>query len=313
MIADFLRRLKSLWQSTWPLWTLLVFESLAAIRLLPDGYTRAAVATPIVLLVPGSLTLGAIFAQRRRLEATEFVCYAALLSAIWLGFASLILYVCGVRITSGSTYLCLLIASILLTIVAEVRFLFEQQGQGHGAARNADSSDPGMSVAETAAAKAPAAIGRASSYAVAAAVAGVSLLAGGLYTYDHLRQPAPTGYTSMAWTGRPITGVLSVGSTGKKLHFQIVHHEPETTSFRLSAIWLANPLRPLAKTLNFSIGPNQRFQGALLVPPLPDGCIYRIVVALTATRQIDPLTNNLQTWSINVEVHDPAKSQKRCQ
>ena len=311
MIPDISRRLKSLWQSMWPLWALLVFESLGAIRLLPEGYTRAAVAAPIVLLVPGSLTLGAIFAQRRRLEATEFVCYAALLSAIWLGFASLILYICGVRITFDSTYLCLLIASIFLTIVAEARFLFEHQGRRSD--RNAESPDPEMSAAETAAANAPAAIGTAGSYAVAAAVAGVSLLAGGLYTYDHLRQPAPTGYTSMAWTGRPITGVLSIGSTGKTLHFQIVHHEPETTSFRLSAIWLTNPLRPLAKTLNFSIGPDQKFQGALLVPPLPDGCIYRIGVALTATRQLDPLTNNLQTWSINVEVHDPAKSKKRCQ
>ena len=47
-------------------WTLLVFASLAVVRLLPGGYTRAAVAAPILLMVPGSLTLGAVFNQRRR-------------------------------------------------------------------------------------------------------------------------------------------------------------------------------------------------------------------------------------------------------
>ena len=88
-------RVKSLWLSTWPLWTLLVFASLAAVRLLPWGYARAAVAAPILLIIPGSLTLGAVFNQRHRPRGLIFVCYAALLSAIWSAFASLTLYVDG--------------------------------------------------------------------------------------------------------------------------------------------------------------------------------------------------------------------------
>jgi hypothetical protein len=55
------------------------------------------------------------------------------------------------------------------------------------------------------------------------------------------------------------------------------------------------------------IGPDQTFQGALFVPPLPDGCTYRIVITLTAAQRADP-----QTWSINADVHDPGKSTKTC-
>ena len=78
--------IKPLWLSTWPLWTLLVFASLAAVRLLPAGYARAAVAAPILLMVPGSLTLGAVFNQRRRPRGLVFVCYAALLSVVLVSF-----------------------------------------------------------------------------------------------------------------------------------------------------------------------------------------------------------------------------------
>ena len=140
----------------------------------------------------------------------------------------------------------------------------------------------------------------------------MSLLAGGLYAYDHLPHPAPAGYTWMAWTGPPIKGDIAIGSAGTKLGFQIVHHQSDTTTFKLSAAWLGSTSRPLAKPLTFSIGPNQTFRGALFVPPLPDGCTYRIVVALTAARQIDPLTKKPQTWSINADVHDPSKSSKTC-
>ena len=52
-------------------------------RLLPEGYARAAVAAPILLIVPGSLMLGAVFNQRRRPQGVVFVSYAALLSAVW--------------------------------------------------------------------------------------------------------------------------------------------------------------------------------------------------------------------------------------
>ena len=144
-------------------------------------------------------------------------------------------------------------------------------------------------------------------------MAGVSLLAGGLYAYDHafrIRPPlAIPGWPGQAHRSQ---GDIAIGSAGTKLSFQIVHHQSDTTTFKLSAAWLGTPSRPLAKPLTFSIGPNQTFQGALFVPPLPNGCTYRIVVALTAARQIDPLTKKPQTWSINADVHDPSKSSKTC-
>jgi hypothetical protein len=141
----------------------------------------------------------------------------------------------------------------------------------------------------------------------------VSLLAGGLYAYDHLPHPPPAGYTWLAWTGPQIKGDISVGPAGTKLSFQIVHHQPDTAAFRLSALWESNNPRPLASPVTVSVGPNRTFQGALLVPPLPDGCTYRIVVALTAARQLDPLTKKPRTWSINADVRDPGKPAKTCQ
>jgi hypothetical protein len=305
-----LRRFKPLWLSAWPFWTLLVFVSLAAVRLLPGGYIRAAVAAPILLIIPGSLTLGAVFSQRRRPVGVAFVCYAALLSAIWSAFASLALYVGGVLITANSTYWCLLIFSAVLAIVAEVRLLLGP-GRGRRAFRKPETLDSDLSDAEAGDTETSAAKGG-GYYALVAVVVGVSLLAGGLYVYDHLSHPAPTGYTWMAWTGAPINGDIAVGSVGKELRFEIVHHQSETTTFRLSAVWLGSPPRPMAKALTLSIHPNQTFRGALFVPPLPDGCTYRIVVALTSGQQIDPLTQKPQTWTINADVHDPGKSLKKC-
>ncbi len=287
---------------------LLVFASLAAVRLL-SGDTRAIVAAPILLIVPGSLTLGAVFSQRRRPQGTAFVCYAALLSAVWSVFASLALYVRNLLITAESTYWCLLIISAVLAIVAEARLLLG--GRGRRAAHKPEFLDSDLPDAEHDDAEASAAKG-AGYYSIVAVAAGISLLAGGLYVHDHLPHPAPTGYTWMAWTGPPIRGDIAIGSVGKELRFEIVHRQLDTTTFRLTAAWLGTPSRPLAKPVTLSIGPNKTFRGALLVPPLPDGCTYRIVVALTAARQIDPLTKKPQTWSINADVHDPSKSTKTC-
>lgn len=312
MTRNILRFLKSLWLSAWPLWMLLVFASLAAIRYLPGGYTRAVVAAPVVLIVPGSLTLGSIFAQSRRPQGTELVCYAVLLSAIWSGFASLVLYVCGILITADSTYLCLIIISAVLTITAEVRLLLERQGAGRRVAPKVEPSDPDTSFAEIADVEVQAAWTTPGYYAILAALAGAILLGGGLYAYDHLPRPTPIGYTSMAWTGPPVKAAISIGPKGKKLTFQIIHHQQGATVFRLSASWLSNPPQPLARPLNLSIGSDQVFRGSLTVPPLPDGCTYRIVVALTATGQIDPLTNKPPTWSLNADIRDPAKPKTRC-
>lgn len=307
-----LRRLQSLWLAAWPLWTFLIFEAVVAVRLLPGGYVRAAVVTPIVLMAPGSLTLGAVFARSRRPQGPEFVCFAVLLSVIWAGFASLALYACGVLITASSTYLSLLIVATVLTIVAEGRFLLERQGSGRRIARKLDPHDPDVSSDEGSDSDTSIPVRGTINYPFVAAVAGVCLLAGGLYAYTHLPRPASTGFTFMAWTGSRISGDIPVGSGGRNLDFQIVHHQSETTAFRLSATWLTSPARVLVKPQNISIGPDGTFHGVLFIPSPPDGCTYRIVVTLTAIRQIDPLTKKLQNWSINADVHNPAKPQNGC-
>jgi hypothetical protein len=288
-----------------------VFASLAAVRLLP-GYTRAAVAAPILLLVPGSLMLGAVFSQRRRPRGLVFVCYSALLSAVSSAFVSLALYAEGALVTAESTYWCLLAASAVLAIVAEARLLLGPQERGRRASRKLEAPDPDQSDAEASEAETQTAVRGAGYYSIVAVMLGVSLLAGGLYAYNFLPHPAPTGYTWLAWSGPPIDGDIAIGSTGTKLSFQIVHRQSDTTAFKLTAAWLGTRSRRLAKPLTFSMGPNQTFRGALSVPPLPNGCTYRVVVALTAAQQIDPLTNKPQTWSINADVHDPNKSPKTC-
>jgi hypothetical protein len=302
--------IKPLWSWTWPCWALLVFAGLAAMRFPEGGYARATVAAAILLMVPGSLTLAAVFSRRLRPRGLLFVCYAALLSAIWSAFASLGLYVAGELITAKSTYWFLLAVSAVLAVVAEARLLLERPGRGRRAARRLEAlnrSDDQADDIET-----PAGAGGAGYYSIVAVVAGVCLLAGGLYAYDRLPHPAPTGYTWIAWTGPPIEGDTAIGSAGKKLSFQIVHQQPDTTTFKLSAAWQGDPSTPLAKPITFSIGPDQTFHGALFIPALPNGCTYRILVALTAARQIDPLTKKPQTWSINADIYDPSKPSKAC-
>jgi hypothetical protein len=254
-------------------------------------------------MAPGSLTLGAVFSQFNRPRGAAFICYTALLSAIWTAFASLALYSLGVRITADSTYWCLLAASAALAVVAEGRLLFGRPGRGRRAAPKPETMDPDLSDDEARSAKTPEVVRRPAYYGMAAVVAGAGLLAGGVYAYESLPHPAPAGYTWMAWTGPQIKGPIAIGSVGTDLRFEIVHRQPDTTTFRLSAVWLGSPSRPLAKSVIFRIGPNRTFQGTLFVPPLPDGCTYRIVVTLATPA----LPKNSQTWSINADVYDPAK------
>jgi hypothetical protein len=308
----FLREAKGWWVGFWPFWALVVFAGLAATRLLPQGYARATVAVPIMLLVPGSLTLGAVFTQRHRPRAAMYLCYAMLLSAIWWVFAALLLYALNIKITADSTYLALLAASAALAIVIGVRRLLGSPGRGRRVARKHDTPAPDLSAAEAENAKLPAAA-RGSAYnGIAAVIAGAALLGGGLYAYDHLPHPAPTGYTWIAWAGPRLTGTVAIGPGGIHLRFQIVHHQPDAATFRLTATWLGIPSRPLAKSLTVRIGPDRSFRGTLFVPPPPDGCTYRIAVTLTDARQIAP-TRQPQSWTINADVHDPGKPLKTCQ
>jgi hypothetical protein len=295
------RRVKQLW----PLWTLLIFAGLAVLRPLPAGY-RAAAAGPILFLVPGSLSLGAAFGARSRPRGAVFVCLAALLGVAWAVFASLALYALNIRITADSTYRCLLLVVAVLAIVAQARLLLERPSKGRRAVRRLEPIDPDLSETEIRAVRTPAVANRAPYSSVAAVAVGISLLASGMYAYDHLSNPASSGYTLIAWEGLPIGGDISVsGST--ELHFEIAHRQSGGTTFRLAAEWLGSAAHPLAKPLTFSMGPDQTFQGTLYVPALPTGCIhriYRVVVTLTAPRQTDPLTKKPQTWSIDADLQD---------
>lgn len=306
------RKNGSWWTAVWPFWALVALGSLAAVRLLPAGYLRAVAAVPILLVVPGSLVLGAVFSGQARPRGPVFVCFAVLLSTIESAFVSLALYVLNVRITADSTYWSLLAVSASLAIVAQARLLLDRPGKGRRGVQRPEVTDPDLSAAEVDQNETSVAAVGACRYAFAAVLAGAMLLAGATYAYEHLPQPAPVGYTWMAWRGPPITGAIATGSAGTMLHFQIVHHQPGITTFQLSAAWLGSPSLPLAKSMTLRIGPDQTFHGTLSVPPLPNGCTYRVLVALTASRQIDPLTKKLQTWSINADVHDPGKSSKAC-
>ena len=303
---------RSVWLSAWPIWLLLTFGTLAAVRLIPLVYARAVVAAPILLLVTGSLTLGAIFSRHRRPVGAAFACYAVLLSAIWSAFASLALYALNLLITADNTYWALLAVSAALALVAEIRLLLERPGRGRRVAATPVVPDPDLSEAETSEAGVPAAARHSGRYAIFALVAGISLIAGGLYAYEQLPRPAPAGYTFMAWTGPRVAGPIKVSASGADLHFQIVHRESATTTFRVTATWAGTPPRELATPAVVSIGPDKTFSGTLIIPPLRDGCTYRIVIAMTAARQISPLTHHPQIWSINANVHDPAKSKKAC-
>jgi hypothetical protein len=313
MINENLRgQVRHLWRSSWPLWTLLIFASLAAAHLLPSGYVRAVVAAPILLIAPGSLTLGAIFNQHRMPHGAVFVAYAALLGAIWSAFASLLLYTLGILITADSTYWCLLLCSAALTVFAEAQIVLCRPGRGRRAAGRPDAADAELFENEAKETERLRETKRPSYYGILAIVAGVSLLVGGVYAYEHLPHPAPVGYTWIAWTGPRVEGDIHVGANGTHLRFQIVHHETDVTEFRLSAGWLGTTLKPLAKPLTFTMGPDKIFNGALFVPPLPDGCTYRIVVTLTAPRHVDVQTKEGHTWSINADIRDPSKPSKTC-
>lgn len=303
-----LGKLKHIWLAAWPLWTLIVFAGLAAVRLLPSGFVRTVVAVPILLLVPGSLTLGAAFSRTGRPRGLAFICYAALLGALWSALASLLLYALSIPITGESTYWCLLAVSSVLAALAGLQILLGRQGTGRRAAHKPDTMATDLSAAEARHASMPVTAKATALYTMGAIVAGAGLLGGGLYAYDHSPHPTPVAYTWMAWTGPQVTGSVPIGSAGADLHFQIVHHQMNTAAFRLSAAWLSSPPEALAKSLTLSIGPNRTFHGTLFIPPLPDGCTYRIVVTLTPVQR----TGQPQSWTLNADVHDPGKPLKTC-
>lgn len=304
----YVSRLRPLWLSAWPVWAVVVFAALAVTRGLPAGYGRAVLALPILLLVPGALTVCALFGHKGRPRGTVFMGYATMLSVVWLGFASLALYILNILITARSTYWTLLVVCAILASVAEARLLRERRADSsvianpdfpderlrtHGNRRPADNTAPYI--------------------AAAAAVAGVALLCGGVYFYDHLLpHPAPAGYTHLAWTQISDQSAIPVGPAGTKLSFKVMSQQPTPTHFRLSAEWMGVLRRPLAKPVTFTLEPYKTLTGILFVPPPSNQCSYRIVLTLVALGEKDPLTGHQPTWSINANVHRPGKSVSGC-
>jgi len=300
----------AVWRWAWPCCALLLFAALAAVRWIPAGYIRAAVAVPVVLLVPGSLTLGAIYGVRRRPQGAVFVCLAALLGVAWAAFGPLILYVSGVLITADTTYLCLLAVCAVLAVLAQARILIKRPAESGQVPLPSGPADADLPDAQT---NTPEMSAPGSRYAaIAAIIGGLGLLAGGAYAIDHLPHPAPAGYTWIAWTGPKVTGAVSISPAGTTLPFQIIHQQPDTAAFRLEAQWVGTRSRLMAGPLAVTIGPDRTFSGHLYVPPLRNGCTYRIVLTLTATQPAANPADDPQTWSINADVRDPAKSTKTC-
>lgn len=305
----YLDKTRPLWLLTWPIWALVLFAALAAMRALPAGYARAVLVVPIFFLVPGSLTVCAAFGKRIRPQGTVFVGYAALLSVLSSAFISLALYMLHIPITAASTYWSLLGLCAVLASVAEARLIAERRHVGRRAAHNPEPPErESVGVSDDSGASR-----RGMWYVpLLAVVAGVSLLACGVYFYDHLAHPTPAGYTQLAWTTTEGKAAIAVGPSGVKLHFNIIHQQATEARFRLSATWEGVSARPLVKPLSFSIGPDKTFRGSLLVPPLPARCTYRIIITLVAIGQVDPLTKQQPTWSINTNVHTSGKTQSAC-
>jgi hypothetical protein len=305
----YLRRMSSLWLSAWPMWALVLFSSLAAIHALPAGYARAVAAVPIVLLVPGSLTVGAVFGYRGRPQGTLFAGYAAVLSVLLSVFASLALYAAHIPITAASTYFILLGLCAVLAVIAQARLWKERPPVGRRPAGrpgppDRDARSPNNNSDRTA---------RITRLApIAAIVTGVSLLLGSVYLYDHLPGPSNTGYTQLAWASTRENSPIAVGPEGSRLYFEIVHRQPRQEWFSLSAVWQGSSARAMATPLTLSIGPDATFRGDLFVPAPPGQCTFRLVITLTGINQVDPLTKHQPTWSINANVYKSGKSPGAC-
>jgi hypothetical protein len=312
-VRGFAGRFKSTWSSGWPLYAVLALALLEIVHFLPAGYPRAIVAAPTLLLVPGSLALGAVFGERLRPRGAAFFGNAALLGAVWVILVSLGLYVVGIRITLTSTYLGLLIVSAALAAATEARIWLERTGEGRRVARVTPHISPDMSGVEVAAARSSVRSRARKPYAIAAMIWGACLLAGAVVTYEHLPRPAAAGYTYIAWADKDdFQNVVPVGPSGTDLNFQIVNREPNRDLYKLTADWLTSPPRQMAPPMYLTIPVGQTFDGTLSVPPLPNGCLYRIVVEITAAGRIDPATGKPQSWSIDADIDDPGKPTKLC-
>lgn len=307
----------SLWLRVWPAWTDALFLLLALVRLLPGGYLRAVLALPIVLMVPGSLTLGAVFGRYRKPEAPVLVACAVLLGVIWLVVVPLAMYAIGVKITAVHTFWGLFAAATVAAIIAQARILFEpeptgQQGRAAAAAPGEAAAAPGEAAAsDDDGIQAGTQQRRAAYYSASAIVIGLSILAASVYTWDHIGHPAPVGYTAIAWTGVRDNGIVAIGRGGKDLTFEIVHRQPGVGAYSLEAAFMGQPSRPIAGPLRIKVAPDKTLTGRLHVPSFNSGCTYRLIVTLTGLQPISAHAK-ASSWSINLNVYGLNQPQRGC-
>ena len=280
-------RLRYRWPDAWPCYLLAAFAALALTALVPGGPARAVLAVPVLLGVPGALTLGAAQA-RRSVDATAFGALAVMLSALWLAFATLILTVGKVRISGASVYVCLLLVCCALTAAAQRQL------------RRRPPAEPAVLPADVLSVpdETGAAPKRGAWYAVGGVLAGTALLAGGALAYASAPHPAPAGYAWLAWSGAKANGVIAVGAQGITLPFEITHQEPGPTEYWLAATWTGDgQAHALAAPRTLRVSGDKTVRATLSIPQPPGACAYRIVLTLTELGPAHP-----RSWSINAGV-----------
>jgi len=296
-------RVRYRWPDAWPCFLLAAFAALALTAVVPGGPARAVLAVPVLLSVPGALTLGAVQA-RRSVDATAFGALAAMLSALWLAFATVILAVFKVRISGVSVYLCLLLVCCVLTAAAQ------RQLRRHAVDENAMPAGRRQADVLCVPDEIGASPKRGAWYAAGAVLAGVALLAGGAVAYTSAPHPAPAGYTWLAWAGAKANGVIKVGAQGITLPLEITHQEPGTTEYRLTVSWTGDgQAHELAAPRTLRVGGAKVVTATLSIPQPPGACAYRVVVTLTELGTARP-----RSWSINAGVRagQGASGRARC-
>jgi Protein of unknown function (DUF1616) len=294
-VSDLPRRLSQgirlSWPDAWPWYLVAAFAALALTAVVPGGPVRAILAVPVLLGVPGALTLGAAQA-RRSVDAVAFCGLAVVLSALWLAFATLLLTVFQVRISGVSVYACLLLVCCALAAVA--RLQLRRRAAGEDAMHVKKEPADALCVPAEAGASAR----RGAWHAVYGVLAGAALLGCGALAYASAPHQAPAGYTWLAWSGPKPDGVIAVGAHGTKLPFEITRQEPGTTEYRLTASWTGGgKAHALTAPQTLRVGGYQTVWEALNIPQPPGACAYRVVMTLTELGTARP-----RSWSINAGV-----------